>query len=143
MQPFKLHAVIKFRKQLEDTARQHLFTALKEEEAARHELDQSAKELKQLYDLLQQEKEQGTTVPKLIMIENRVELVQQQVAHHKEELKKKEEQTSRRRKTLLKASQDKKVIEKLQEKQDSAYRNYLNKKEIAMLDELAVLFHDK
>lgn len=143
MQPFKLHAVIKFRQQLEDVARQKLFTAQEEEHAARTLLDRRQNELQTLYATLQQDKEQGTTVTRLIMLENRISLVQEQIIQDREILKKAQLQIQSRRKALLKASQDRKVIEKVKEKQDTSYEQYLNKKERAMLDELAVLFHKK
>lgn len=143
MQPFKLHAVIKFRQQLEDVARQKLFTVQEEEHAARTLLDRRQNELQTLYATLQQDKEQGTTVTRLIMLENRISLVQEQIIQDREILKKAQLQVQSRRKALLKASQDRKVIEKVKEKQDTSYEQYLNKKERAMLDELAVLFHKK
>jgi len=143
MQPFKLHAVIKFRQQLEDVARQQLFAAQEKEHAARTLLNTRQHELQTLYDTLQQDKEQGTTVTRLIMLENRISLVQEQLVRDREGVQKAQSLVQSKRKVLLKASQDRKVIEKVKEKQDSSYEQYLSKKERAMLDELAVLFHNK
>ncbi|PID72026.1 MAG: flagellar export protein FliJ [Desulfobulbus propionicus] len=143
MQPFKLHAVIKFRQQLEDNARQNLFTAQEEEYAARVVFEARQQELKALYDTLQQDKEQGTTAARLIMLDNRIALVQEHIKHDQEVLKKAQTNVQNKHKALLKASQDKKIIEKVKEKQDSSYKEYLSKKERTMLDELAVIFHKK
>ncbi|MBM9513188.1 flagellar export protein FliJ [Desulfogranum marinum] len=143
MQPFKLDAVIKFRKQLEDTARQNLFTALEKETEAQAVRTRHQQDRDHLYLRLQQEKEQGTTAPRLIMLENRIALVKEQVSAADQGVQKAEREVESKRKALLKASQDRKVIEKMKEKQNNAYQEHLNKKELAMLDELAVLFHKK
>ena len=143
MQPFKLDAVIKFRKQLEDTARQNLFTALEEEAEAQAVLIRQQQDLDHLYLSLQKEKEQGTTAPRLIMLEDRMALVKEQVSAASEVIQKAQIEVESKRKALLKTSQDRKVVEKMKEKQNNTYKQHLNKKEIAMLDELAVLFHRK
>ena len=143
MQPFKLDAVIKFRKQLEDTARQNLFTAREEEAAAQTVLTRQQQDLDHLYFSLQQEKEQGTTAPRLIMVENRIALVKEEVSTAREVIEKAQIEVESKRKALLKTSQDRQVIEKMKEKQNNAYKQHLNKKELAMLDELAVLFHKR
>lgn len=143
MQPFKLDAVIKFRKQLEDTARQNLYTALEKETEAQAVRTRHQQDRDHLYLSLQQEKEQGTTAPRLIMLENRIALVKEQVSAADQGVQKAEREVESKRKALLKASQDRKVIEKMKEKQNNAYQEHLNKKELAMLDELAVLFHKK
>lgn len=143
MQPFKLDAVIKFRKQLEDTARHNLFTALEKEAEAQAVLTRQQQDLDHLYLTLQQEKEQGTTAPRLIMLENRIGLVKEQVSAADQGVQKAKIEVESKRIALLKASQDRKVIEKMKEKQNNAYNQHLNKKELAMLDELAVLFHKK
>lgn len=44
---------------------------------------------------------------------------------------------------LLKKSKEHKILAKLKENQDSAWKDYQNKKEAAMLDEIAVLHHEK
>ena len=134
MQPFKLDAVIKFRKQLEDTARQNLFTAREEEAAAQAVLTKQQQDLDHLYFSLQQEKEQGTTAPRLIMMENRIALVKEEVSTAREVIEKAQIEVESKRKALLKTSQDRQVIEKMKEKQNNAYKQHLNKKELAMLD---------
>ena len=143
MQPFKLDAVIKFRKQLEDTARQNLFTALEEKAAAQAVLTRQQQDLDHLYLSLQQEKEQGTTAPRLIMLDNRIALVKEEVSTAREVVEKNQIKVENKRNALLKTSQDRQVNEKMKEKQNNTYKQFLNKKELAMLDELAVLFHKK
>ena len=45
--------------------------------------------------------------------------------------------------SLLKASKDRKIIEKLEEQQNAAYKKYLEKLEAGMLDEIAVLSRER
>lgn len=143
MEPFKLHAVIKFRKQLEETAQQHLFAILEDERAAKQVVTDHAQDIDRLYALLQQEKVTGTTVTRLIMLENRIDLIREALSQAQEALDQVQAQVQSRRQALLKASRDRRIIEKMQEKQDHAYAQFLHKKEMTMLDELAVLFRKK
>ena len=59
------------------------------------------------------------------------------------ELSKRHEKAESERDILLKRSKEKQAMEKLKEKQNAAYRYYLNKKEAALLDEIAIIYHDK
>jgi flagellar FliJ protein len=44
---------------------------------------------------------------------------------------------------LIKRSKERKVMEKLKTRQNQAWRAHLDKKEAAMLDEIAVIFHER
>jgi flagellar FliJ protein len=139
MKPFTMHAVLKYRQQLEDVARQKLYQAL-EVEARMHEaLLQIKAELAELYNSLQKDKEQGTTVDRLILFDHRIELVKELAALRHNELEKQQVQVAKKRQQLVKASKDRKIMEKLREQQNAAYAQYLEKKETIMLDEIAVL----
>jgi len=43
----------------------------------------------------------------------------------------------------MKKAKDRQVMEKLKERQNADWQQYLNKKEAAMLDEIAIIFHNK
>lgn len=139
MTPFTMHAVLKYRQQLEDVARQRLYQAMEEEVRMQKELLQINEELTDLYRGLQKDKEQGTTVDRLILFDHRIEVVQEQVVLRQTELKKQQVQVANKRQLLVKASKDRKIMEKLREQQNAAYAQYLEKKETIMLDEIAVL----
>lgn len=143
MKPFALHAVLKYRRQLEDSAQQQLFQALEVEARLQETLFQVEAELADLYAGLQQDKEQGTTVDRLVLFGYRIDLVKDQVKLRRAELHKQQTQVAKKRQLLVKASKDRKVIEKLQEQQNAAYKLYVEKKEAAMLDEIAVLSHER
>ena len=143
MKPFSLHAVLKYRHQLEDQALQSLAQALEVETRLRQALHQVEEELAELYHDLQRDKEQGTTVDRLILFDQRIDLVKTQVAERKTAVEKQQIQVNKRRQQLLKASKDRKVIEKLKEQQNAAYKHHLDKLEAGMLDEIAVLSHER
>lgn len=139
MKPFTMHAVLKYRQQLEDIARQRLYQALEVEARMQAALLQVKEELAELYTSLQKDKEQGTTVDRLILFDHRIEVVQELVASRQSELEKQQVQVAKKRQQLVKASKDRKIMEKLREQQNAAYAQYLEKKETIMLDEIAVL----
>ena len=139
MKPFTMHAVLKYRQQLEDVARQRLYQAMEEEARMQKALLQINEELIDLYSGLQQDKEQGTTVDRLILFDHRIEVVKELAVLRQTELKKQQVQVANKRQQLVKTSKDRKIMEKLREQQNAAYAQYLEKKETIMLDEIAVL----
>jgi flagellar FliJ protein len=143
MKPFTMHAVLKYRHQLEDVALQSLHQALEVEARLHEALLQAEAELTELYSGLQQDKNQGTTVDRLLLFDNRIELVKQQVELRRNDLEKQQVQVANKRQQLVKASKGRKIMEKLQEQQNAAYAKYLEKKELGMLDEIAVLSHER
>jgi len=143
MKPFSLHAVKKFRHQLETRALQDLVQATAVERQLRDVLEETEHELNELYAALQQDKEQGTSVDRLIMFDQRIDWVKEQVRQRRKAVEKQQGQVAKQRQRLLKASKDRKIIEKLEEQQNAAYKKYLDKQEAGMLDEIAVLSHER
>jgi flagellar protein FliJ len=143
MKPFALHAVLKYRRQLEDAAQKRLFQAQEAEAKLKEALLRVEEELAELYTGLQRENEQGITVDRLVLFNHRIDLVKEQTARRKTELEKQQIQVAQKRQQLIKASKDRKIIEKLEEQQNAAYKQYIEKKEAGMLDEIAVLSHER
>ena len=139
MKPFSMEPVLRYRQQLEDKARQKLFTDLKKKEKIRSELKRSTEALSGLYADLTFERTQGTTVDRLLLFEHHIVSKQEKIDLLQADLEKQEKVIERRRRHLLQASQDKKALEKLKERQNLAYKKYRDKKEAIMLDEIAVL----
>jgi len=143
VKPFTMHAVLKYRRQLEDSARQGLYQALEVEARLQAMLFQAEEELTGLYTSLQLDKEQGTTVDRLLLFEHRIDLVKQQVETRRNDLEKQQVQVANKRQQLVNASKGRKIMEKLQEQQNAAFAKFLEKKELGMLDEIAVLSHER
>ncbi len=143
MKPFSLGAVLKYRKQLEDGARQQLYKALEAEARMQERLALVRQELAELYTGLQQDRDMGTTVDRLVLFEHRITLIRELETRRRTELEKQRTQVEKKRLHLVKTSKDRKIMEKLREQQNDAYRKYLEKKERGMLDEIAVLSHER
>jgi flagellar protein FliJ len=141
MKPFTLHSVLKYRRQLEDGARQHLFEALEAQAARQRQLGLADQELDELYALEMRSMETGVTPDRLALFEHRIDLIRKRRTTLQEELEKQTEQVRLRRRQLLAASKERRVMEKLRDNQNLAYQRHIDKKEAAMLDEIAVLFH--
>lgn len=138
-----MEPVLRYRKQLADEARQKLFASQKVEAEIQTRLLQGTDMLNTLYTNLTLERTRGTTVDRLLLFENRIPVVQKEIEELQIELEKQKKVVERRRRHVIQANQDKKALEKLKEKQNLNYKKYLDKKEAAMLDEIAVLRHGR
>lgn len=143
MKPFTMEPVLRYRKQLADEARQRLFAAKKKEGEIQEKIFQIEKRLIRLYTDLALEKAEGTTVDRLLLFENRIPTLQETIKELHAQLEEQKKIVARRRRRLLQAGQDKKALEKLKEKQNLSYKQYIDKKEAGMLDEIAVLRHGR
>lgn len=143
MKPFSLHAVLKYRRQLEDRALQSLAQAVDVETRLTEALRAVEDELAGLYNDLQRDKEHGTSVDRLLLFDQRIDLVKEQVQQRRTALEKQRTQVAKRRQALLRAGKERKIMEKMEEQQNAAYTRYREKLEAGMLDEIAVLSHDR
>ncbi|NLX18685.1 MAG: flagellar export protein FliJ [Desulfobulbus sp.] len=141
MKPFRLHAVLNYRQQLEDTARQDLHHALELERKLHQSIREAEEDLQSRFLEIQRNKETGTTVDWLLLLEYQIDLLKEKLTALHDELRQQQAQVTVKQQQLIKTSQDRKIMEKLQEQQNSAYARYLEKKELIMLDEIAVLSH--
>lgn len=85
----------------------------------------------------------GVAVDEHIRYQNRIEFVSVELVKLEETLKKKNEIVVRERNHLIKKNKEVRVLEKLKEKQNVEYQQFINKKESAMLDEIAVLHRNQ
>ena len=143
MKPFTMHAVLKYRQQLEDVALQQMHRALEQAAQLQEALSRSEEALATLHQDLQRESEQGTTSDRLLLFERRIQLIQEEIIRRRNDLDKHQLMVTKRRQQLVKTSKDRKVMEKMQEKQNAAFRKNLARKEAAVLDEIAVLSHGR
>ena len=143
MKPFTLDAVLQHRKSLEDQAAYHLVKAREEERDTQRQLNDEEETLQALIETMAREQTLGIEVVKLAQFEQRIILIGKQVQALQALLLKKQEAVNRAQKYLIAKSKDRKIMETLQQKQDEAWQQYLNKKETATLDEIAVIFHNR
>jgi flagellar protein FliJ len=143
MKPFSLDSVLKYRVQLEKIAKNRLYEAEKKRAEVYLQLQQKENIFRTLIADLAKLQSQGMEVVEMIRYEERIALINDQVNNLKTTLAEKDKKVLRERENTLIKSKERKVMEKLKERQNIAWQQYLNKKEAAMLDEIAVIFHER
>ena len=86
----------------------------------------------------EQELADSLRLNKIRMLESYLVQLNERIERQKEIIMQKNELVEKKRRELLKASQDKKVVEKLKERQFEAHRKSLRLKENKMIDEVAL-----
>ena len=143
MKPFALPSVLRYRRQLEDAARQELHRALQAEARLLETLARVQADLAELYAGLDRDRAEGTTADRLVLFAHRISLVREQEQRRLKDVARQRQQVEQKRQVLVKASTDRRILEKLRDQQNANYRQYLDRKETAMLDEIAILSHER
>jgi flagellar protein FliJ len=143
MKPFSLDTVLKYRVQLEKIAKNRLYEAEKKRAEVFLQLQQKKAIFKTLINDLARLQSQGMDVVEMIRYEERIDLIKNELGILQNSLAEKEKTVLHERENTLQKSKERKVMEKLKERQNTAWRQYLNKKEAALLDEIAVIFHER
>ena len=143
MKPFSLHTVLEYRDRLENLAQQKLMSA---EQAVRQLAEQIAEveaDIASGAALLAEKQRQGIDIREHIQLAEGLDYRQQELAALQQEMVKRRENVDNARNHLKKRSQEKKIMEKLRERQNTAWRRHLDKRESIRLDEIAILYHGK
>jgi len=143
MKPFSLDAVLKYRQRLKDVARNRFQEAKNQFALTNAQYTKKKEEYLTLTSTVITLQAEGISITELIRYEDRKEFLQNEIKMLEAELKKKQEFVLRERKHLLLKSKEHHVLEQLKEKQNAQWRQFLNKKEAAMLDEIAVLYRNR
>ena len=78
-----------------------------------------------------------------MLFAHRISLVREQEQRRLKDVARQRQQVEQKRQVLVKASTDRRILEKLRDQQNANYRQYLDRKETAMLDEIAILSHER
>lgn len=143
MKPFALDTVLSYRQRLEDTAKNNLAKALLALQQAEERYNNEQHSYRQLLSQIDMAQQEGINITDLIRLEEHLAFIKNRVAGFKAELQKKEAEVAKIRQELLDKSRERQVMDKLREKQNLAYKQHLDKKEAANLDEIAIIFHNK
>ncbi len=141
MKPFHLDTVLKYRKRLEDLAIDRLFEAKRQQKIVRHKLDENNKHLANLIEKSEQLQNETISILDLINYENRILFVKNTIRAVQKKLDEKTEHTKREQLNLIDKSKNRQILASLKEKQNKLWKDYLDKREVAMLDEIAILRH--
>lgn len=143
MKPFTLTAVLRYRQQLEDAAVTKMTQAQRHLENQERLFHTAQKEYQELLSALQLSQKGGMAIEEFLRYESRLNWLKQKQQKLAGEVDSAEKKVEQRRRIVVAKSRDKKVLEQLKARQNSAWQRYLDKKETAQLDEIAVLAHER
>ncbi len=143
MKPFSLETVLRYRKRLEDIAKNRLFKAQSEKQLVQDKLRQEQTSYTDLIETLDRRQTEGIEILDLIRYDEQIHFTKNRIIAIKKTLSEKTARVVVERERLIQRSKERKIMEKLKEKQNLNWQEHLNKKEAAQLDEIAIIFHDK
>lgn len=143
MKPFSLDTVLKYRKRLEDIAKNRLHEAQTARQMVQDRLAAEEQEYAGLLATLDRRQFEGIDILELIRYEEQIMFSKNRIAAIRKTLDDKIARVVEARELLIRRSKERNVMEKLKTRQNQAWQNYLDKKEAAMLDEIAVLYHER
>lgn len=143
MKPFALDTVLKFREQLENQAKNNLFAARRQRESVEMLLNTSRDEYKHLLEEYEELKQHEITIEDLIQMESRLSFSQKHLVDLEKLLAEKQAAEQKAHNLLVLRAKEKRVLEKLKQTQNAQWQRYISKKEAAMLDEIAILRHNR
>lgn len=143
MKPFQLAAVLQQRQLQKDEAQRRLSEAEMQRDRVAAICKTKEQQLKAVNNDLQRVQKEGVVIHKLIALEEHSLFVKEEILKIQKNLNTKETIVEEQRKHLIFCAQQYKIMDELKKKQNAAYKLFLDKKESAMLDEIAVVRHGK
>jgi len=104
-------------------------------------VDETNKQLEELADKIEQLQGEAIPVSDLIIYQDRILFLKEKIAVVTIKLDEKIEITNIAQHGLSETSKRRKIMENLKDKQNRSWQNYLNKKEVALLDEISIIQH--
>jgi flagellar FliJ protein len=142
MKPFSLQTVLDYRKRLEDIA-QHRFTEAKKTRASiEKKLGDEINALTEFIKETEKLQTVGIGITELIRHEEKITAQKNNITAIKKHLKERSELVHKEQQNLIHRCKERRIMEQLKETQNKARQVFLNKKEAAMLDELATSRHE-
>ena len=141
--PFNLETVLKFKKRRKDEASQRLVQAEKNRNAVAQILAEKQEEQLRLIDQLENLQKVGIEVQMLIFYEDRISFLKNEEKSIRKTLREKENIVTNERKRLIDCAREHQALSDLKERQNIEWKKYLEKKDAATLDEIAVLRHSR
>ncbi|OQY25610.1 MAG: flagellar export protein FliJ [Desulfobacteraceae bacterium 4572_35.2] len=140
MKSFKLQVVLEHRQRLEDQARQTLAEAIQYEQGTVRQLSAETAELAEISCEYEKRQIIGIQSHEFMLYENRIEHKRQVLIDLDRQLGLARKLVLDCRQKLGAASREKKLMEKLKEKKILEIKKELHRKEMAQIDEVAIMF---
>jgi flagellar protein FliJ len=141
--PFTLDTVLNYRKRLEDVAKNRFFEAKKIHAIIREKLVSEKNILSSVILECEELQINGVEITKLILFEEKISTSQKNILAIEKNIQEKAKLVDQEKANLLMRSREYQVMERLKVEQNDSWRQYLDKKEAAMLDEVAIMRHGK
>jgi flagellar protein FliJ len=142
MKPFSLDNVLAYRKRLADLAHQRFLEACNVHRQVEQRLAEETALFENLSKESEQKQRQGMAIVDLIRYEERIMQVQTNIVAIAKNLEEKALVVAKEQQQLARRVKEKQIMERLKERQNLAWAAYLEKKETATLDEIAILRYD-
>lgn len=139
MKPFKLQTVLEYRKRRENGVHKDLLACQEEKDALAAARQEAAAEVNRLLTELESAKQSEVRIPELMFYEACIARQKGVAADLGRKLAAAETRVARKRAELVKARQEKRVLELLKEKREAAEKKQQQFQENKLLDEIAVL----
>lgn len=142
MKPFSLQTVLDYRKRLEDIAQHRFIEAKKIRETIEKKLNDEINALAEFVKETEKLQTVGIGITELIRHEDRITAQKNNITAIKKHLTERTALVQKEQQNLIHRCKERQIMEQLKETQNKAWQSYLNKKEAAMLDELATSRHE-
>lgn len=133
---FRLQKLLDYKKSLEEEKKNELGKAFKRLEEEKNRLFALKQSLNEMNSTFQEKTSQGLAVNKLKILANYIDYYKRGIKEQRTKIKMAEEYLSICREELIKATQEKKMVEKLKETDYNKYLYNEQKKEEKLVDEL-------
>ena len=141
--PFTMDTVLKVRKREEDLAQQKFMQAMDLQRNAENTLAFAKEKQQSIITMLAKKQQEGILATELSRFEDKIEFNYTHIESLRQSVEEKKKISEKKRQALVKKSQEYNVLKTLKEQQNRAWNKYLEKKEAAMLDEIAILHHNR
>ena len=141
--PFSLDSILQFRKRQEDLAQEQFISKRLATDKAAANLEKAKSVLESLINSLEEKQIHGIGIDELARYERRIQFEQAQIKELRKLLLRKQKAAQQKRLKLLEKMKEHKTLTTLKEKQNKTWKEHVDKKEAAMLDEIAILQHDR
>lgn len=142
MEPFTLQTVLDYRKRLEDIAQHRLIEAKKIHQTIKQKLSNEVRALALFVDESEKLQTEGIGITELIRYEERITAQKYNIRAIEKNLIEKASLVRKEQQDLVHRAKERQTMERLKETQNKAWIDFLNKKEAAMLDEIATTRHE-
>lgn len=133
---FRLNSVLRLKTQLEDNAKNNLAAATRVLTQREHYLNELKDANEASFNKLNSETNSGISVNQVRNYNNYFTMMKSKIANQKENVNNAKKDVDIKRESLVKAVQERKILDKLKEKKYQEYTKELGKEDQVLIDEL-------